>query len=184
MKDLININGVITPLEDAKISATDRGFLFADNIFETLVAFDRKILNLKKHLERLRISAENMQIPIPWSDEELEFELKTMVEQNKHPKGFLRFVVTRGDGFGISYDEEKIHPNKYIYSLPAKQDPDWVQQNGIALKKKKSKSTRRGPAVKTGNYLSSIVAINKAKSEGYQDIFRIHRKTGGDHASS
>ena len=76
MKDLININGVITPLEDAKISATDRGFLFADNIFETLVAFDGKILNLKKHLERLRISAENMQIPIPWSDEELEFELK------------------------------------------------------------------------------------------------------------
>jgi branched-subunit amino acid aminotransferase/4-amino-4-deoxychorismate lyase len=183
MSNLISINGTISNLEDAKIPATDRGFLFADNVFETLVAFEGKVLNLSKHIERLRTSAENMQIPIPWGDEELEFELKSMAEQTSHTKGFLRLVVTRGSGFGISFGDD-ITPNKYIYSLPANMDPDWVQQTGIALKRKKTNSTLRGPAVKTGNYLTSIVAINKAKTEGYHDILWVNGESEITEAST
>lgn len=169
MEELININGVITPLDRATISATDRGFLFADNIFETLVAFDGTILNVKQHIDRLRNSAANMEIPIPWSDEELKFDLESMVERTKHRKGILRLVVTRGDGFGISFDSE-ISPNKYIYSIPAHPEPAWVLKDGIALKLINSQSAKRGPIAKTGNYLSSIVAVKKAKVEGYDDI--------------
>ena len=169
MEELININGVITPLDKATISATDRGFLFADNIFETLVAFDGTILNVKQHIDRLRNSAANMEIPIPWSDEELKFDLESMVERTKHRKGILRLVVTRGDGFGISFDSG-ISPNKYIYSIPAHPEPAWVLKDGIALKLINSQSAKRGPIAKTGNYLSSIVAVKKAKVEGYDDI--------------
>ena len=136
MTDYVSINGVIEKLEDAKIPASDRGFLFADNVFETLVTFAGTILNLDKHLKRLRISAENMSIPIPWSDEQLAFELKSLAEQSNFRKGLLRLVVTRGEGFGLSF-EKTITPNKYIYSLPAKADPEWVQAEGLKLKKKK-----------------------------------------------
>lgn len=181
--NLISINGVITNLEDAKIPANDRGFLFADNIFETLVSFKGKLLNVEKHIRRLRISAENMQIPIPWSDEELEFELRHMAEVQKHAKGFLRLVVTRGNGFGISFSDD-IKPNKYIYALPANIDPKWVQEKGIALKRKKTNSTIRGSVAKTGNYLASIVAINKAKTEGFHDILWVNGESEITEAST
>lgn len=183
MSKLISINGTISSLDKASIPATDRGFLFADNIFETIVVFDGKILNLKKHLERLRISAENMRIDIPWTDEELSFELVSIAEQNKLPKGVIRLVVTRGCGFGISFDDH-ITPNKYIYSLPANVDPTWVQEKGIALKKKKSTGTKRGPSSKTGNYLSSIVEVNKAKSDGFQDILWVNSESEVTEAST
>lgn len=183
MTDYVSFNGVIEKLEDAKIPASDRGFLFADNVFETLVTFAGTILNLDKHLKRLRISAENMSIPIPWSDEQLTFELKSLAEQSNFRKGLLRLVVTRGEGFGLSF-EKTITPNKYIYSLPAKADPEWVQAEGLKLKKKKTNSTQRGAASKTGNYLSSIVAINKAKSEGFHDILWINGESEVTEAST
>lgn len=183
MNQLVSINGTISPLEEAVIPATDRGFLFSDNVFETLVAFNGKILNLKKHLARLRISAENMQISIPWTDDELTFELTSMAESVKHPKSFFRLVVTRGNGFGISFNEN-IKPNKYIFYMPANLDPEWVQTKGIALKPKKSNSLNRGAAVKTGNYLSSIVAINKAKSEGFHDVLWSNAETEVTEAST
>lgn len=174
MKHLMSINGEITSLENAVIPATDRGFLFGDNIFETIVAFSGKILNLDRHLERLRRSADNLQMSIPWSDEELKFELMTLCEQNPQTKSFLRLVVTRGCGFGLAFEKETV-PNKYIYCLPAKVENSSFFANGIALKKKKSHSIERGPAAKTGNYLSSIVAISKSTKEGYDDVLWINR---------
>lgn len=174
MKSLASINGQITTLEEAFVPAKDRGFLFGDNIFETLVAFSGKILNVPKHLQRLRTSAENMGIHIPWSDEQLAFELETLAESTKNKKSFLRLVVTRGEGFGLSVSEE-LTPNKYIFCGPANKDPETILKNGLRLKIRQSTSTDRGPSAKTGNYLSSIVAIQKAKNFGFDDILWVNR---------
>ena len=53
----ININGIITPKEDAKISIFDRGFLFGDSIYEVTYTTERSILFVNEHLDRLYQSA-------------------------------------------------------------------------------------------------------------------------------
>src|SRR5438105_454484 len=101
MRGFVSINGQVSPPELAVVPALDRGLLFGDGIFEVLVAFHGKILNVPRHLERLRASAETLGFQIPWGDAELEFELASLVEQLAVPKAYLRLAVTRGNGLGL-----------------------------------------------------------------------------------
>src|SRR5690606_30973975 len=104
---LISVNGEIQPAEKAKVSALDRGFLFGDNIFETLVGFHGRILDVSPHLARLRQSAEDLLIDIPWSDEALQFEMESLAAEVAEPKIFIRLVVTRGEGLGLRTSAEQ-----------------------------------------------------------------------------
>jgi len=169
MAALISINGTVTSQEEAAIPAMDRGFLFGDNVFEVLVGFNGKLLDLTEHLDRLRLSADDLRIDIPWSNQELAFELESLAEQVNEPKIYIRLVITRGNGAGISIPDN-ITPNKIIYAFPAKIESPEVYQSGLSLKRKQLPYTERGAKAKTGNYLRSIVAVREAQSEGYNDI--------------
>lgn len=173
MNGLISVNGTIGPPEKAKIPALDRGFLFGDNVFEVFVCFQNKVLDLQRHLVRLRASAGALRMDIPWSDAELEFELIALCEQIPDAKKYLRLVVTRGEGLGLKIPKEA-KPNRVIYCFPAASEPVAVYQEGMALKKAIKAGAERGAAAKTGNYLSSILAMEKAESEGYNDVLWIN----------
>jgi branched-subunit amino acid aminotransferase/4-amino-4-deoxychorismate lyase len=169
MSGLISVNGKITIPEIAAVSALDRGFLFGDNIFEVFVCFEDQVLDMNAHLSRLRASAEALRMSIPWSDSELEFELKALSEQVTEPKKYLRLVVTRGEGLGLRIPANA-KPNRIIYCFPATIERPEVYQEGLALKRSLKVGGERGAAAKTGNYLSSILAMEKAESEGFNDI--------------
>ena len=99
MNGLISVNGKITSPEQAAVPALDRGFLFGDNVFEVFVCFGEQVLDVKPHLNRLRASAEALRMTIPWSDAELEFELRALSEQVREPKKYLRLVVVNKQCF-------------------------------------------------------------------------------------
>lgn len=169
MNGLISINNLITLPENAQISALDRGFLFADQVFEVFVSFRNIILNTDLHLQRLRDSAEIHEIPIPWSNEELKFELQHLAEELNLPKINLRLVVTRGLGLGLQIPDEQ-KPNKIIYALPAKIEDTRIYRSGISLKRKRLPFVERGAQPKTGNYLHSITAIREARNAGFDEV--------------
>ena len=166
---LIAVGGKITPPDEAKISVLDRGFLFGDNVFETLVAFHKTILDVEAHLDRLRSSADQLGMSIPWSNAELAFELSTLAEQVEGSKKMLRLVVTRGEGLGLAVSEN-MKPNRVAYCFPAALQPSRIYQEGLRLKRLGQAVTDRGAAAKTGNYLSSIVALKKAHENAYDDV--------------
>jgi branched-subunit amino acid aminotransferase/4-amino-4-deoxychorismate lyase len=169
MNGLISVNGRISPPDTAVVPALDRGFLFGDNVFEVFVCFGDKVLDLAPHLQRLRASAESLRMEIPWSDAELAFELTALCEQVAEPKKYLRLVVTRGEGMGLRIPPGA-RPNRVIYCFPATTEPLTVYKDGLALKKAVKPGSERGAAAKTGNYLSSILAMEKAEAEGFNDV--------------
>ncbi len=169
MSGLVSVNGKITSPELAAVPALDRGFLFGDNVFEVFVCFGDQVLDMKPHLSRLRASAESLRMTIPWSDDELEFELNTLSEQVSESKKYLRLVVTRGEGLGLRIPANA-KPNRFIYCFPAAVEKPEVYKEGFALRKSLKSGGERGAAAKTGNYLSSILAMEKAESEGFNDI--------------
>ena len=65
MSGIIVVNGECKSAEEATIPALDRGFLFADSIFETMLALNEEILDLDEHLSRLEISAAQALIVLP-----------------------------------------------------------------------------------------------------------------------
>ena len=173
MDGIIVVNGESGSPESASIPALDRGFLFGDNVFEALVAFRSCVLDLEKHILRLRESAGQLNLPVPWSDEELSFEIKSVAERINFPKSYLRVVITRGAGTGLEISEG-IKPHKIIYGFPARVCDESLYRGGLALKSRRLPYTERGPMVKTGNYLRSILALEKARTEGFDDVIWIN----------
>ncbi|NRA43674.1 MAG: aminotransferase class IV [Oligoflexales bacterium] len=169
MDGIIAVNGEYFDPKSASIPALDRGFLFGDNVFEVFVGFKDKVLDLGPHLSRLRQSAELLHLPIPWSDEELKFELLSLAERLDMPKIYLRLVVTRGSGVGLELPNPCV-PHKIIYGLPANSLPEKVYREGVRLRLFELPHTERTAMAKTGNYLRSILAMEKAKKEGFSDV--------------
>ena len=64
MKELIYLNGKIIPIEQAKISLLDYGFLFGYGLYETVRAYDSKAFRLDNHLARLKFSGDRLGILI------------------------------------------------------------------------------------------------------------------------
>src|SRR3954451_16956343 len=57
MNELIWLNGVVSPLAEARISVEDRGYQFADGVYEVIRLYDGRPFTLREHLERLERSA-------------------------------------------------------------------------------------------------------------------------------
>lgn len=66
----VYLNGRYLPLEQAKISVLDRGFLFGDGIYEVIPAYNGKLFRLQEHLQRLENSLNQIRLGNPHSREQ------------------------------------------------------------------------------------------------------------------
>lgn len=169
MQGLISVNGAMSPLAEAKISVLDRGFLFGDSVFETIVAFDGHCLNFAEHCERLRASAEEFRIAIPWSNAELAFEIDHLLQQLAAPKASIRLMVSRGIGLGLRIPTPATS-QRFIFAMPAPIEAESLYRDGISIKRRTQSYTNRGYHAKTPNYLASIVALAEAEEQGFSDV--------------
>jgi branched-chain amino acid aminotransferase len=97
---MINCNGTFLP-SDVCLSASNRGFLYGDGVFETLKVVNNKILFLEDHYFRLMASMRivRMQIPANFTLEYLEEQiLSTATTNNCEASARIRFTVYRNDG--------------------------------------------------------------------------------------
>ncbi len=87
---------------EARISVSDRGFLFGEGLFETIAAYDREIFRLERHLDRLWESAGVLEIPIPFSREEAEDILRNLIEKNDLSDAYLRITISTGTVLAVA----------------------------------------------------------------------------------
>jgi D-alanine transaminase len=90
------LNGVFLPLEDARISVLDRGFLFGDGIYEVIPVYGGRLFRLPHHLRRLSDSLAGVRIDNPLSDDEWTAMLTELVARNEGSDQAVYMKVTRG----------------------------------------------------------------------------------------
>lgn len=90
------LDGRFMPLQDATVSVEDRGFQFGDAVYEVIFAYDRNMLLLKDHLERLQVSASAVGIDIDVLGGKLEGILREGVERTGYPDVMVYVQITRG----------------------------------------------------------------------------------------
>jgi len=90
------VNGSFVPLSEAKVSILDRGFLFADGIYEVAAVLDGKLVDNASHLARLKRSVGEIALELPESLERIEEIQKELVARNKLESGLVYLEVTRG----------------------------------------------------------------------------------------
>lgn len=96
MSRIVYVNGEFVPEEDAKISVFDRGFLFADGVYEVTSVLDGKLVDFPGHMTRLGRSLSELQMDTPVSQEEMEAIHRRLIADNDLVEGMIYLQVTRG----------------------------------------------------------------------------------------
>src|SRR6478735_66771 len=97
------VNGSFMPLSEAKVSVLDRGFLFADGIYEVAAVLDGKLVDNGSHLARLERSVGEISLKLPESLERIVEIQKELVARNKLANGLVYLEVTRGADTGRDF---------------------------------------------------------------------------------
>ena len=96
MSRIVYVNGEYLPEEAAKISVFDRGFLFADAVYEVTSVLEGRLIDNRGHLARLRRSLEALRIPMPLDEDGIEGVQQTLIERNGLENGVVYMQITRG----------------------------------------------------------------------------------------
>jgi D-alanine transaminase len=97
------VNGSFVPLKDAKVSILDRGFLFADGIYEVSAVLDGKLIDNESHLARLVRSVGEIALPLPETIERIKEIQKELITRNELASGLVYIEVTRGADAGRDF---------------------------------------------------------------------------------
>ncbi|MBS0578480.1 MAG: D-amino acid aminotransferase [Proteobacteria bacterium] len=90
------LNGAYLPLEEARVSPFDRGFLYADGVYELVPVYGGRPFRFAAHSARLRRSLEGIRMEDPHSDDEWRVIIGTLVERNGGGDQYVYWQVTRG----------------------------------------------------------------------------------------
>jgi branched-chain amino acid aminotransferase len=100
---LAMLDGNLIDASEARIPATDDGFLRGDGVFEVIRLYGGRAFALDDHLARLANSAANLRLPL--DDEIIRADVDALLEANEEPDAAMRIVVTRG-GHRLAMIEE------------------------------------------------------------------------------
>ncbi|MDD9717981.1 D-amino-acid transaminase [Dinoroseobacter sp. PD6] len=96
MSRIVYVNGDYLPEEDAKISVFDRGFLFADGVYEVTSVLGGKLIDFEGHAKRLERSLSELDMSAPVTMDALLEIHRELVARNEVHEGLVYLQVTRG----------------------------------------------------------------------------------------
>ena len=96
MSRIAYVNGQYLPEADAKVSIFDRGFLFADGVYEVTPIVNGRLVDYDAHIERLDRSLKELRMAWPCTAAELRAMHEELVKRNALREGIIYMQVTRG----------------------------------------------------------------------------------------
>jgi len=167
------LNGDYLPLEKAKISTQDRGFLFGDGVYEVIPVYQKQIFTLYAHIERLKHSLEATSILNPLTDNDWQKLLYKIVHLHPWQNQYLYIQVTRGVQLQRDHlPEPDLTPTLYIYSNELKPLASTIVENGISAITLEDIRWLRCD-IKAITLLPNILLKMAAQQQGAQDAILI-----------
>jgi D-alanine transaminase len=96
MARVIYVNGVYAPYADASVHAEDRGFQFADGVYEVCEVRDGCLVDERRHMARLQRSLKELRMVLPMDLRALGVILRETVRRNRVKDGIVYLQITRG----------------------------------------------------------------------------------------
>ena len=100
---LCYLNGAYLPLAEARISPLDRGFLYADGVYEVMPVYGGRPFRFAAHLERLTRSLAGIAMEDPLSRADWRTLIGTLIERNGGGDQYVYWQVTRGAEHGRNH---------------------------------------------------------------------------------
>jgi D-alanine transaminase len=96
MSRVAYVNGRYLPFRDAKVHVEDRGYQFADGVYEVCEVRGGRLIDERRHMARLKRSLDELRIRPPMSPRALGVVLREVVTRNRIDYGNVYLQVTRG----------------------------------------------------------------------------------------
>ena len=93
----VYLNGDYVPEDEATVSIFDRGFLFADGVYEVTTVVDGKLIGFDGHCERLKRSLKELGMKVEVDRDEMLEIHHQLIERNNIDQGMIYLQVTRGN---------------------------------------------------------------------------------------
>lgn len=177
MKQWIYLDGRFVPPHEARVSVFDHGLLYGDGVFEGIRIYVGRVFKLREHVERIYDSAKALMLEIPLDREELERVVVETVRRNALQDGYVRLVVTRGEG-DLGLDPRNCpKPTVFVIADEITLFPQELYTRGMRVV---TVATRRmnvdalNPRIKSLNYLNNIVAKVEANLLGYAEVVMLN----------
>ena len=121
------------PIEEAKVSVLDRGFIFGDGVYEVIPVYSRKPFRLEEHLRRLQHSLDGIRLANPHGNAEWARIIDELVARNAGEDQYLYLHITRGVARrDHAFPSPPVNPTVFMMSNPLLTPPAELLRSGIA----------------------------------------------------
>jgi D-alanine transaminase len=168
---LLYLNGEIVDERDAHISVDDRGFVFADGIYEVIRVFGGQPFELERHLDRLERSAAAIRLRLEPNAERIGQIAVDLLTREGAAEAQIYIQVTRGTAPRSHTIPEGVTPTTLIAIRPALAPPAEILKHGCAAITVPDDRWARCD-VKSIGLTSNVLARSQAVDAGaYEAIF-------------
>ncbi len=182
MPTVVNLDGVLVPPEQARVSVFDRGFLYGDSVYEVIRTYGGRPFEEGAHLARLRHSAQRIGLSPKWDAVRTSREIARTLEASRggdrpDPEAapwnagerYVRVVMTRGAG-EIGLDPAlAVDPVAIVIAQPLVGPPARAYREGVkaaVVGVRRAAPEAIDPSAKTGAHLPNVLAVKEARAAG------------------
>lgn len=165
------LNGDYVPLADAKVSAQDRGFLFAEGIYEFTAVLDGKLIDSDAHLARFARSAAGLGLALPVTTAGIEAIQRELILCNRLDQGGIYFQLTGGPA-ERDFLAHSAAPTLFMFTQAAEVIERPTAKTGISVKTIADPRWARRD-IKSIMLLGQILAKREAAAAGAQEAWLV-----------
>jgi len=159
------LNGQMQPLNQAKISVLDRGFIFGDGVYEVIPVYGRRLFRFDEHMARLARSLDKLRIPNPHQRDEWLRQVRSLVTLVPAEDQLVYIQVTRGVALRDHVMPEGLTPTVFAMSNPMKAPAAEQRHIGVACITARDFRWERGD-IKSVSLLGNVLARQMSADHG------------------
>ena len=177
------VNGRLAPERAGAVSALDRGLLLGDGLFETMRVTGGRVLQWRRHWERLQHGADTIGLALPWTADDLHAAVEQTLRANHLREATVRLTVTRGfapAARGLPPPAGAV-PTLLIRATPFAPYPEHLYRNGMqVIVSRRVRRNERSPLarVKSLCYLDNVIARQEAAERGADEALLLNTRDG------
>ena len=172
MSRIVYVNGEFVPEEEAKVSVFDRGFMFADGVYEVSSVLRGKLIDNNGHMVRLNRSLNELEMDHPCTDDEIESIQNELIKRNNLEEGLIYLQVTRGAADRDFAYPKDTKPTLVLFTQAKNVLGNPIAETGISvITVEDIRWARRD--IKTVGLLAPCMAKMQAKAAGADDAWMV-----------
>ena len=175
---IVFLNDRYMPMEEAKISPMDRGFLFGDGIYEVIPSYDGELVGFAPHIDRMNQGLELIGIDFKWDVKKWRDVCETLIEKNGRGNLGIYLHVSRGaDSKRFHAYPSDVAPTVYAYAfeIPAANVADKSKAKAYKVATTEDLRWQRCN-IKSTALLGNVMHFQHGHAQGYNETILYNAK--------